>query len=360
MFKKKSIKYSLAPQTEFYDSLSSSLSWKPFIMFGNFSNIRNTHCNTDSFGLRYNNFNNEKNYNNINNSIFDEKFTSNKEGAVLIGNSAAFGWGSTSDQNTISSLLNEKTKFHFYNLGVSGFSGFQEIIQFLSLQKKLNNIKKLIILSGVNDSFLPYYIKEFDENLGPFFSNSEFLNRMSKASLSLKAKFEKFFYNKVLRKKINWNEMYKLDFHNKNNNKNYQFFDYKKNLNPDTSLKFLIDRNLSLWSIIGKGMNIKICYALQPLANWCGKELSIEEKKIFDELDQIDHSRHILSLIDIKKYDLVKNFLIQNCKKYNIKFMDCNDSIRKNNHHKEWLFLDRVHLNNKGNRYISEALLSLI
>ena len=79
MFKKKSIKYSLAPQTEFYDSLSSSLSWKPFIMFGNFSNIRNTHCNTDSFGLRYNNFNNEKNYNNINNSIFDEKFTSNKD-----------------------------------------------------------------------------------------------------------------------------------------------------------------------------------------------------------------------------------------------------------------------------------------
>ena len=65
MFKKKSIKYSLAPQTEFYDSLSLSLSWKPFIMFGNFSNIRNIHCNTDSFGLRYNNFNNEKNYNNI-------------------------------------------------------------------------------------------------------------------------------------------------------------------------------------------------------------------------------------------------------------------------------------------------------
>ena len=70
MFKKKSIKYSLAPQTEFYDSMSLSLSWKPFIMFGNFSNIRNIHCNTDSFGLRYNNFNNEKNYKNINNSIF--------------------------------------------------------------------------------------------------------------------------------------------------------------------------------------------------------------------------------------------------------------------------------------------------
>ena len=34
-------------------------------MFGNFSNIRNTHCNTDSFGLRYNNLDNEKNYKNI-------------------------------------------------------------------------------------------------------------------------------------------------------------------------------------------------------------------------------------------------------------------------------------------------------
>ena len=83
-------------------------------------------------------------------------------------------------------------------------------------------------------------------------------------------------------------------------------------------------------------------------------------KKIFDELDQIDHSRHILSLIDIKKYDLVKNLIVQNCEKYDIAFMDCNESIRKSNYHKEWLFLDRVHLNDKGNRYISEALLSLI
>ena len=137
MFKKKSVKYSLAPQLEFYDSLRLSFSWKPFIMFGNFSNIRNKYCNTDSFGLRYNNFDNEKNYKNINNSIFDENLTSNKEEAVLIGNSVAFGWGSTSDQNTISSLLNKNTKFHFYNLGVTGFSGFQEIIQFLSLQKKI-------------------------------------------------------------------------------------------------------------------------------------------------------------------------------------------------------------------------------
>lgn len=359
IFKKKSVKNLLAPETEFYETLLS-LSWKPFIMFGNFSNIRSDYCNTDSSGLRYNYFDREKNYKNINNSIFDEKILSYKEKAVLIGNCTAFGWGATSDQTTISCLLTKKTKFHFYNLGVNACSGFQEIVLFLSLQKKLNDIKKIIILSGVNDAFLPYYIKDFDENLGPFFSYSAFLKRMHNPALNFKEKLQKFFYNKIIRKRINAQKMYELSFHKKNNNKNYLSFNYKKNLDPKTSLESLIDKNLNLWSIIGKGMGINISYALQPVANWCDKKNSIEEKKIFDESDLSDHNLHILSLIDLKKYDLIKNLLTKGCKKYDIQFMDCNESIGKKNIHKEWIFLDRFHLNDKGSRYISESLLPIV
>ena len=67
MIRKKPIKYVLATQTKFYDSMGANL--KPFVMFNHFSNIRSKFCNTDIFGLRFNNL--EDNKDKI--SIFDEK-----------------------------------------------------------------------------------------------------------------------------------------------------------------------------------------------------------------------------------------------------------------------------------------------
>ena len=363
IFKKKSFRYSFAPQTKFYDSLSFFLHWKPFLMFSNFPNIRSQYCNTDSFGLRYNNFNKSGKYQNADNSILMENVSEEKKNAVIIGSSFAFGFGSTSDQRTISNYLTKKSMFHFFNLGTIGFSGFQEIIHFLSMLKKLENIKKIIIISGLNDSFLPYYIKEFDENLGPFFSNSQFLNSMAKKSLNWKTKIIKFVYNNILKKKINWNKMYQLHFHKEVLKEKYALSDYKRELDPESSLKFFIDRNLKLWSVIAKGMDVEIDYVIQPVAVWCQKQLSTEEEKIFKEIDQsATATNNISKLIDLKKYNLIRNLIPESCEKYGIRFMDCNENFRKNNYkyNKEWLFVDRVHLNDKGYEYVSESLLSLI
>ena len=363
IFKKKSFRYSLAPQTKFYDSLSFFLHWKAFLMFSNFPNIRSKYCNTDSLGLRYNNFDTSDKYKNTDNSILMENAFGKKKNALIIGSSSAFGFGSTSDQKTIANNLTKKTNFHFYNLGVIGFSGFQEVIHFLSMSKKLENIKKIIIFSGVNDSFLPFFIKEFDENLGPFFANSVFLNSMAKKSLNWKTKIIKFVYNNILKKKINWNNMYQLYFYKKILKENQPLSNYKKDLDPESSLKSSIERNLKLWSIIARGMDIKIDYVIQPTAVWCQKALSTEEEKIFKEQDQSKTAtNNINQLIDLKKYNLIKNLIAENCKKYGIGFMDCNEDFRKNNHKydKEWLFVDRVHLNDKGYEYVSESLLKLI
>ena len=95
----------------------------------------------------------------------------------------------------------------------------------------------------------------------------------------------------------------------------------------------------------------------------CQKALSTEEEKIFKEQDQSKTAtNNINQLIDLKKYNLIKNLIAENCKKYGIGFMDCNEDFRKNNHKydREWLFVDRVHLNDKGYEYVSESLLKLI
>ena len=109
-------RYKLAPQLEIYDSIGTE--WVPNIMFTQSKNFRSEICNTDCYGLRYNN---NKDLDSKS-SIFDE--VSSKEKCVLIGSSNVFGIGSTLDKNTLASLLSENTDYHFYNLGIMSCNGF--------------------------------------------------------------------------------------------------------------------------------------------------------------------------------------------------------------------------------------------
>ena len=70
---KNKIKYSLAPQTKFYDSMAAK--WKPFVMFNQYPNIRSEFCNTDKYGLRFNKVTkkNLKNLQYLNNTISIKK-----------------------------------------------------------------------------------------------------------------------------------------------------------------------------------------------------------------------------------------------------------------------------------------------
>ena len=130
----------------------------PNIGFTNITNFRSKVCNTDNLGLRFNN----KKENYI--SIFDENKNKKKPEIVLTGGSTAMGMAASSDIKTINSLLSESTNFHFYNLAVRAFNGFQELIMVQSLINNFTNLKKVFILSGINDLFFfldPNFSKRF-------------------------------------------------------------------------------------------------------------------------------------------------------------------------------------------------------
>ena len=127
--------YKLAPQMRIYDNFSHE--WKPFIMYSNKTNLRTKVVNTDNLGLRFNSLNN----NNLI-SIFDQKNTNQKFG-LIVGSSTAFGLGCSEDDQTISSKLSKLTGTLFFNLGVSAFSGFQEVILHQSLINKVSKAKHI-------------------------------------------------------------------------------------------------------------------------------------------------------------------------------------------------------------------------
>ena len=355
MSNKLSLRYTLTPQMKIYDDIGEA--WKPFIMYLSRPNFRSNVVNLDQFGLRFNDLNAEKKLEiEKNNSIFNEKiFSSSKDKAALIGNSSAFGVGAGSDSSTLSSILSQQTNYHFFNLGGRAFSGFQETILFQSLINQLSSVKKIVIFSGANDLFLTNHLSVYDPILGPYYYNSQFVEGMNISTTSWKRNLARFLLDPFVKNNVDWNLITKKELINNLSKKKMfepKFFDKEK------ILKNLIKKNLSYWSNIQKGMGIKIIFVLQPMAQWCGKELSDEEKQIFNELDSSNKNTQTLKSLDISKYKSYKDSIAELCNYLNIEFVDSSNFINKKNFHKEWLFVDRIHLTDLGYKYIAELILS--
>ena len=348
MAEKTSIRYKLAPQTKFYDSMAAD--WKPFVMFSQFPNVRSKYCNTDIFGLRFNNLEEKNSYI----SIFDEKIPEKKKKAVLVGNSLAFGEGSTSDQKTISSYLSKFSDCHFFNFCGRGFSGYQEITNFLLLSKRIKDLERIVVVSGVIDSFLPYFIKDYEDNLVPIFGYKSFLKTMQ-SDAGWKNKVFKLLFGKFFSPDLNWSKINSLNWREELFKKKANFSN-KKEINPDNNLQYLTDRNLMIWSTIAKGMNVKIDFVLQPVGSWCTKKMSSEEEKLFNEENQSDLQK-IYKYVDQKKYILFRNILIKSCQKHGINFLDFNSIFSDKKFDEKWIFLNRFHATDIGSKLIAEELM---
>ena len=334
---------------KFYDSMGAN--WKPFIMFNHFPNIRSRYCNTDKDGLRYNNYNDKIN---ISNSIFEQELDQNKKNAIITGGSFAFSEGATSDSKTIASFLSKESDYNFINLAGRGFTGYQEIINFMSHLNKIKNIKKVVILSGLNDLVLSRYIKNYDEVYGPIYGYDIFIEKMKGAAEGWKKQVFKFIFGKFFDPNTDWNEINSLTWRK-------ELFKKKKEVNKiidnDEKLENTLDRNLMIWSIISKGMNLSIDYVLQPTSIWQEKILSNEEEEIFKEADnrRLSEIKKVYKSVTLDKYNYLKKMLQSLTKKYNINFIDCNEILKKK-YLKNYIYVDKVHMNDAGYQLISQEL----
>ena len=195
---KSKIRYSLCPQMKVYDQIHNI--WSPYLMFKQDENIRSKFVNTDNYGLRYTD---PEGSEKTRYSLFENNLNIKNEEIALIGGSAAFGVGSSSDTETIASKLSLLTQKSVFNLGLRAHNGFQEIINFQILINKFKNLKYVILFSGFNDIFLSKYISKEGE-YSPFFYQREFFDKMNYPSESIIKKFLFHLTPSSKRKKINW------------------------------------------------------------------------------------------------------------------------------------------------------------
>jgi lysophospholipase L1-like esterase len=323
-------RYNYVPQMKFYDQISCD--YKPFVMFFNKSNFTSNTVNTDELGFRYN----------YHNGLLKKQsqFYNCEEVSIVLGGSSVFGFGTTLDNNTISSKLTKKTNQIYLNFGATAFNSKQELILFLNFFQKFKKIKNVIIVSGMNDLYINLTNKY--DVWGNFFFKNKYneIHEFYKNKNNIKSRLKKLI-SKLLKKKQNVNDYTKIDFDNLD-------LDFKNLFN--------------LWSSLSISYKFNLYYYLQPLPSWSQKKLSNSEINIFEILDNSDDFAHqILKEISlISNYNKYKDILIRNSNDNKINFFDLNTELKKINNFNESLFVDRVHLTDTGYDEISNIILDQI
>ena len=321
-------RYNIVPQMKNYDQISYE--YKPFVMFFSCPNYKSKIVNTDEIGFRLNYHN--KNFEKLSSFFNKENVT------IVIGGSLVFGFGATSDINTISSILSNKTNKVYLNFGATAFNSKQEILLFLNFFQKFKKIDKVIIVSGAND----LYLNLIDEDeWGNFFFKKKYQDIFDrhKNRNNFYYKFN-YFLNKF-KKQNNKTENYKINFEKLHNDYN---------------------QNLKLWSKLSTSFDFKIHFFLQPLAIWTKKRLSEDEEKIFNVLDNSNDLAHLMlkETSKIENYIKFSKLLESLSREININFTDLNIKLNQSKNLDKSLFVDRIHMNDLGYNELSNIILDNI
>ena len=353
----KDYRYKVAPQLKDYDNYLSH-KYLPYIMFVSKPNIKSKTINTDNKGFRLNN-------NKKNKTIFEN--LEKKETILFLGNCCTFGIGYSTDETTISGNLEKELEYNFINLSASGFTGFQEILSVFTNFEELKklNLKKIITISGFNDPFLSNLNET--EYPGKFYFSNKYkrkINTSEKSSSKLLGLLFYYTINFFLAHRIEKKNLYKLKI------KDIFEILFKKekrdqiNSNEEyvmQSIDEIISRNIKIYKSFENIFNCKVIFALQPVLKWC-KKLTDEENSLveYTKLYLNKTNRAVDNFINQKNYDLIVTKYKNQCKTNNIEFFDLNEEIKKQNLSNQSIFVDNLHMNDRGYKLSSDIIKNLI
>ena len=322
--------YKYLPYMKIYDDVENV--WSPYLMLKQKNLIKNEVLNTDKFGFRYTD--SFKKF-----TILDDiEKNKDEEQIAVIGNSTAFGIGASSDKKTIPSYLTNFSNKRVYNLALRTCNSFQELILFLQVLNKFENLKTVVIVSGFNDVLIDKYVENKPLLNPPLF----YQNRFNDMNKNLKNSFFKNLFDKITLKDI---------INKKPNLEIDKAFDWKENFS----------KNLKVWASISNEFNFKTIFALQPYYKWSKKSYTAEETEIFNEIETKKiRTYEVLKDFNQDEYFKTDDYFKRVCKKNNISYLDLNKVLKSHDTNNNWLFVDALHLTDLGYKIISEEINFLI
>lgn len=313
--------------------------WIPYLMYFHTANYSSDVLNTDSRGFRISYKSNQK--------ISDFSGIKNYPSCLLVGGSFVFGVGATNDKNTIASRLNSITNYTWFNFGGRAFSSTQELLLFLFYYQQIGHIKKIIMLSGLNNLILYYLSQRYSKELGSFFFQGQYNKKMNSIFMSKKQRLMEaiLHLDKKLRQDFSVCEIEEINSGN-----------ISKGSKED--LLCVLKRDILIFKVLSDYLGAKLYYVLQPVASWVDKKLSNEENALFAELDARPENQWkiLKTKIDFNQYGWFLAKIKDICNLNNISFFDLNEAMSKKKLDNKWIFVDRAHCTDEGYELVTKIL----
>ncbi len=345
-----------------YDRLGQV--WRPYLMHFHPPHYRSATVSTDGFGLRY-----------TDDGARRYTATEGRDGraaSVVVGGSAMFGVGVTADSRTVPSILAAEEKSIWLNLGGRAFSGSQELMLFQSLVSRIGPVKRVAIVSGLNDLVLPAVTSSWDPVLGACYFQSQFERGMATAGLSPKRRWARTLLGPVVGDRVDfarasWGEMSRALRHSLLSPRSGAgASEAVPPIDPDQVIERAISqirKNLTVWLILSKGMGFDLIYFLQPTAQWTNHVSSAEEAAIFDFLEQQQSPTDwgIFNLLSRDVYLAYAEKLHALCEELGVRLVDLNPTFPAGECDGRWLFVDRGgHFTDEGSVAVAARVLGII
>ena len=351
----------LTPQMADYDLLP--VRWLPYVMYLQAPKYRSPSVNTDSNGLRWS---------------VDPKgqplgmdTLENREACLLVGGSTVFGVGATADSQTISANLSTMTGNCWLNFGGRAFSATQELLLYQTFRARLTRIRRIVLFSGVNALTLHHLIADdMPDEIGGFFYWSQFRDAMTDAMLSprrrmLSRLLKPWYGDRIDFANISLRRlplaMMGLERSKRCPTGAARSLDERIAERKARREEFvtLMERDLAVWRALADVVGAELTFILQPMFNWTGKKESTEEAGLFSYLDGLpqNHFKLLRQIFDQESYGWLRTGLERTCAAHRISFYDVNALLRPIMREDQWLFVDRAHLTDLGNRLIAEEMI---
>jgi hypothetical protein len=351
----------LTPQMADYDRLAEQVDWRPYVMFFQRPNFSSPSVTTDALGFR------------PSVGASGERFSpaEGPTGAanLLVGNSVAFGVGATSDAQSISSHLCTRTGAPWLNFCGRAYGAVQELLLFQSYRYRLGPVNRVVLCTGLNDLYLYYAPKVFDETFGVFFFSDAFYRGMGEAA-RLRTSNKRSLLSAVLRPwfgdRIDYANVPlrqlpreilcagRSEQRSSVNDTDFEAIVAERRPGRDSIIDHL-GRTLELWSHLARGMQFRLTYVLQPMLPWLSRELSVEEQQLVATHDTDSGRWHqiLRAVLDREHHTWYAGRLSELCRRHDIEFIDLNDEQFPD---KQWLFVDRIHMNDVGQKLTADLI----
>lgn len=342
---------SLTPQMSEYSERfteNGGTRWLPYLMYFNPANYRSDIVNTDGKGFRY------TKVNGLNYSAAEHEGVKNTR--LLAGNSMVFGMGATSDETTLSARMsvNDPKESNWVNFGSVAFNSTQELLLLVLYRHLLPKVDEIVFISGFNNLGLARLPGKIRGDHGAFYSSYEFFESMfakNKTGLSLLAA-------KVLGKAR------QVTFTSETPSMDDKVNSYSEKPTVAEQIEYASDltlQHLDMWRIIADDMGAKLTFMLQPLASWVRPEGSVEEERLFTELNEAGQfTENYGEILGPEVRDEYASILRAGADKMAVDFVDLNPLMRDALKPDQWVYADRIHLNDDGYELLSKVVLNSV